>query len=446
MENYFDSLPPGEEGDKVLKLAATREKAAKSTGKSKTAKGSGKHLPPEGRYEPVITCLDDIEAEEVAWLWPGYIALRKICLVEGDPSHGKTWVTLAIAAAISQGWPLPDQDTGINQQTELEPASVIYMTAEDGLSDTIKPRMINLGADCDKIYVIEGQRQGDKEMEPVTMQDLDILRQAMEQVKPALLIIDPLQGFLGAGVDMHRANETRPVLTGILRLAEEFNCAVVIIRHLNKSSGGKAAYRGMGSIDFTATARTVLLVGKDPDDPHKRIVIPTKCNVGAEGVPVAFTLTPEEGFRWAGKADRTAEDLLYPQAKEDDGNEKGKVDEAQDFLEDILQDGPVSSNEIFSKAGKAGISKASIRRAKELLNIQAYREPGKGREAAWMWRIRSSNISNEHLEQVIETPKNTGLEIDAQDAQSKLFEQVKKPSWSDVGRPIDLDARERGRS
>lgn len=376
LSDAIKEMPP----EMVDKLSQEERKALglKSTSK--------KHPKAEDEpWRPVITCMETIAQEVILWLWLGYIALRKICLVEGDPSHGKTWLVLAVAAAVSRGWPLPDAETGQNKQiADQEPANVVYMTAEDGLGDTIKPRLTMLGADHSRIFVIEGQRQGDGEMEPVTMQNLEILRLAMKQIKPVLLIVDPLQGFLGAGVDMHRANETRPVLTGMLRLAEEFNCAVVIIRHLNKSSGGKAAYRGMGSIDFTAAARTVLLVGKDPDDPCKRVVIPTKCNIGTEGVPIAFSLTPEHGFLWLGKEDKTADDLLYSANNDERNADRGTLEDAKSFLTDILQNGPVSSQRIFQEAKQEHIKQRTLERAKTQLGVKAFKDyPG----GEWKWRL-----------------------------------------------------------
>lgn len=393
LEDALRNLTP--EQEKILSLDNIRKNQAKNDASLlETAPPEPKKKPSRASpatevspWNPVITCMTSIKTEEVHWLWPGYIAMRKICLVEGDPSHGKTWTTLAVAAAVSNGWPLPDAETGIIQGYSGDPQNVIYLTAEDGLADTIKPRLEMLGADCSHIFVIEGQRQEGKDMEPVTMQDLDVLRKAMQEIKPALLIVDPLQGFLGAGVDMHRANETRPVLTGILRLAEEHDCAVLIVRHLNKSSGGKASYRGMGSIDFTATARTVLLVGKDPDDPHKRIIVPTKCNLGAEGVPIAFMLSPEFGFQWAGKAERTAEDLLYPETQsngDSQNRENNRLEEATEFLEEILTDGAQPIKKVKSEAKAADIKDITLRRAKENMGLLTYK---KGDE--WFWRLPS---------------------------------------------------------
>lgn len=339
---------------------------------------------------PVITCLDDIEIEEVNWLWYKFIATRKLTMLEGDPGDGKTFMSLALIAIITNGWPFPDEYGKPEQKRIREPGNVIYMTAEDGLADTVKPRLEKLGADHKRVHILEGYIRDDDpdNVQQIALTDINVLRATFEHVKPVLLVVDPLQAYLGAGVDMHRANEVRPVLTGIMRLAEEFNTAVIFIRHLNKASGGKALYRGMGSIDFNAAARSVLLVGRDPEDKNKRVVIQTKSSLIDEAPSIGFTLN-EQGFAWTGKSELTANQVL---SQFRDGTEgKSAVDEAVSFLEDILLDGPVASNEIYSMGVKAGISKASIRRAKEKVDVHTYREHGKGREAPWMWRIRCSN-------------------------------------------------------
>lgn len=401
----------------------------------------------DNSLKPKITRLDDVEIEKINWLWYMFLAARKLTMLEGDPGEGKTFLALALIAIITNGWPFPDETGKPDRKTVREPGNVIYMTAEDGLGDTIKPRLDMLGADHKRIFVLEGYfRESDPgNLQQVSLTDLTILRATFEQVKPVLLVVDPLQAYLGAGVDMHRANEVRPVLSGIMHLAEEFNTAVIFIRHLNKASGGKALYRGMGSIDFNAAARSVLLVGRDPEDKHKRVVIQTKSSLSEEAPSIGFTLD-EHGFTWTGVSNLTADDVLSQNKGDDNG--KSAVEEAKDFLEDILQDGPVASNSIFIKAQKAGISKASIRRAKDKLNIQAFKEPGKGREAAWMWRITCSTISNEQVEQVIETPNSVGPGLLVQEAQvksvstysgSKTCQELNRVLWSDIGRVIEGD-------
>ncbi len=355
--------------------------------------------------QPVITCLKDVQEEEVQWLWERYIAFKKLCIVEGDPSHGKTWFVLFLVSAVSRGWKLPDPETGAFSKThEHEPANVIYMTAEDGLSDTVKPRLTMLGANHDNVYIIEGQqRDGDENIEPVSMQDLGILRQAMERIRPTLLVFDPLQGYLGPNIDMNQANKTRPVLTGILRLAEEFNCAVVIIRHLNKQSAGKASYRGMGSIDFTAAARTVLLIGKDPGNEQRRVIVPTKCNISFEGVTVAFELDKENGFSWLGKAELTAEELLYPESKDGgQDREQNRFDEAIDFLQDILANGKKPIKEVKAEAKAADIKEITLRRAKENINVVTFKNG-----ADWFWTLPDGQDEPyvKSMSKVIEMPQ-----------------------------------------
>jgi len=362
--------------------------------------------------KPVITCLKDVQEEAIKWLWERYIALRKICIIEGDPSHGKTWFVLFLVSAISNGWKLPDPETGVfSKAHECKPANVIYMTAEDGLADTIKPRLSMLGANHKNIYILEGQqREDDETMEPVSMQDLAILRQAMEEIRPALLVFDPLQGYLGPNIDMNQANKTRPVLTGILRLAEEFECAVVIIRHLNKQNAGKVAYRGMGSIDFTAAARTVLLIGKDPENEKKRVIIPTKCNISFEGTALVFELDKELGFSWLGKAELTAEELLYPGPKDGgQDREQNRFNEAIVFLQNILAGGKKLIKEVKAEAKSADVKEITLRRAKENLEIKTFK-----RGENWFWMLpdvqdepRAETMIN--MNNMNKTPENTGL-------------------------------------
>ena len=149
------------------------------------------------------------------------------------------------------------------------PVNVIYQTAEDGLGDTIKPRLLAAGADCTKVMVIDDSEQ------PLTMADVR-LEEAIVQTKARMVVLDPIQGFLGSEVDMHRANEIRPLMKRIAVLAEKYHCAIILIGHMNKNSNGKSSYRGLGSIDFQAAARSVLIVGRIKDEPEVRVVCHTK--------------------------------------------------------------------------------------------------------------------------------------------------------------------------
>lgn len=180
--------------------------------------------------------MEDVVSKEVEWLWYPYIPYGKITIIEGDPGEGKTTLVLKLAAALSMGLPLPCDD-----DKEYEPIHIIYQTAEDGIEDTIKPRLEKAGADCSMIRVID---ETDKEL---SMTD-DRLEQAIIETGARLIILDPIQAYIGATVDMHRANEIRPVLKHLGIIAEKHNCAIILIGHMNKASGSKSTYRGLGSM------------------------------------------------------------------------------------------------------------------------------------------------------------------------------------------------------
>lgn len=267
-------------------------------------------------YEDLrLFSMDSVAAVEVNWLWRPYIPLGKITIIQGDGDDGKTTMILAIAAAVSRGLALPES------AAPEAPASVIYQTAEDGLADTIKPRLVALGADCARVLVIDECEQG------LTLSDARIER-AIEQTGARLFILDPLQAYLGTDVDMHRANEVRPVFKQLGAVAERTGCAVVIVGHLNKS-GGKNQYRGLGSVDIFAAARSVLTLGRVKGQPNVRAFAHGKSNLAPEGGAIVFELDPEAGFRWIGKHNATLDELLGGFAAEPDS----AFDRAAAFLQ-----------------------------------------------------------------------------------------------------------------
>lgn len=302
----------------------------------------------------------DVEVESVSWLWYPFIPYGKVTIIQGDPGEGKTTLVLQIIARLTKGRSIIDKK-------ELSPINVIYQTAEDGLADTIKPRLLSANADCSKVLVIDDRDT------PLTMRDVR-LEQAVVETNAKLVVLDPIQGFLGADVDMHRANEIRPIMKHISELAEKYKCAIVLIGHMNKCSVGKSAYRGLGSIDFQAAARSVLIVGRIKDEPEVRVVCQTKSSLAPEAKAVAFRLSEETGFEWIGELDITADDLLS-------GTVKGtKKQAAMDFLENLLADGQMSQKEIIELARQKGISDKTLRNAKDELKIKSKRVNNQ-----WYW-------------------------------------------------------------
>lgn len=220
------------------------------------------------KVEPCLKLIhmDLVEVEEIEWLFYPFIPYGKVTIIQGDPGEGKTTVVLQIIAKLTKGEAiLSETSEGKSEEAGVEPINVIYQTAEDGLGDTIKPRLLAAGADCSRVLVIDDQDQ------PLTMVDAR-LEEAIIQTKARLVVLDPIQGFLGAGVDMHRANEIRPLMKRISVLAEKYQCAIILIGHMNKNSNGKSSYRGLGSIDFQAAARSVLIVGRVKDEPEIRVM------------------------------------------------------------------------------------------------------------------------------------------------------------------------------
>ena len=351
---------------------------------------------------PAVKRLADVEPEKVRWLWNPYIPLGKLTILEGDPGVGKTWLSLRLAAAVSRGEPLPGRD-GVPREWR-EPANVLYLTAEDGLADTLRPRLDAAGADPERVFALAGWQgrddEGRERTGAVTLQDVDILAAAIAEHRPALVVVDPVQGFIGAGVDVHRANEVRAVLAGLAQLAEEHQCAVLLVRHLAKASTDRAIYRGLGSIDFAAAARSILLVGQDPDDETgaRRVVAHVKSSLAERGPSLAFSIR-EGAFYWEGVAEADAEALLAPRATGEGG--KLAVDEAKEFLRELLADGPVPAKEVENAYRAAGFSRSTIFRAKFALGIRVEKT---GR--TWQWVLPTEHL--EHMEQLEQLNEQRG--------------------------------------
>ena len=244
--------------------------------------------------------MNDVEIEQVEWLWEGYIPVGKLTILQGDSGKGKTMAMLNLIAAFTTGRDLLDPP---GSPQIREPINVIYQTAEDGLADTVKPRLVAAGADCSRVSVIdEGERM-------LSMTD-ERLIWAIRETDAGLVVLDPIQAYLGENVDMHRANEVRPRLKHLGDIAAVNSCGMVLIGHLNKKDSGKPEYRGLGSIDFTAAARSVILCAESPRDRDVRVLASTKCSLTYPPDPVAFRLSKERGFEWEGTYDITAEELL----------------------------------------------------------------------------------------------------------------------------------------
>lgn len=336
------------------------------------------------RMEPDLKLInmEMVEVEQIEWLFYPFIPFGKVTIIQGDPGEGKTTMVLQIIAKLTKGEAIfPRQEQKIEEKNGaempvdsnvdnlMEPVNVIYQTAKDGLGDTIKPRLLAAGADCSRVLVIDDREQ------PLTMLDIR-LEEAIVQTKARLVVLDPIQGFLGAEVDMHRANEIRPLMKRVAVLAEKYHCAIILIGHMNKNSNGKSSYRGLGSIDFQAAARSVLIVGRIKDEPEVRVVCHVKSSLAPEGKSIAFRLDKDNGFEWIGEYDISADDLLS-------GDSRGqKSRKAKEFLLEILADGGMAQKKIEEEAEKRGIKKKTLRNAKLELEIDSVK-----RGNQWFWML-----------------------------------------------------------
>lgn len=327
------------------------------------------------RDEPNLKLInmEQVEVEKIDWLLYPFIPFGKVTIVQGDPGEGKTTMVLQIIAKLTKGeavLPSGSDESALEEKTMvLEPVNVIYQTAEDGLGDTIKPRLLFAGADCSRVMVIDDNDQA------LTMMDAR-LEEAIIQTKARLVVLDPIQGFLGTDVDMHRANEIRPLMKRVAVLAEKYHCAIILIGHMNKNSNGKSSYRGLGSIDFQAAARSVLIVGRIKDEPEIRVVCHVKSSLAPEGKSIAFRLDKDTGFEWIGEYDISADDLLS-------GDNRGqKIHEAKEFLKEILVSGSVAQTKVAEEAESRGIKKKTLWNAKKELEIDSVKIGNQ-----WFWML-----------------------------------------------------------
>ena len=315
-----------------------------------------------------IIRMSDVELTPVEWLWKPYLPFGKLSVLQGNPGEGKTYFAMHLAAACTNGKLLPNME-------RVEPFNVIYQTAEDGLGDTVKPRLIEAGADLDRVLVID-----DSDVQ-LTLSD-ERIEKAIVENNARLVIIDPIQAYLGADVDMNRANEVRPIFMRLGQVAQRTGCAILLIGHLNKAAGMQSLQRGLGSIDIAAAVRSVMFIGKLKHDPTMRILTHEKSSLAPPGVSLAFSLGDEGGFRWVGEYDITADEMLSgiePQRET-------KTQQAKDLICALLAEGKqVLSEDIDKAALERGIPGRTVRDAKRELGDALKSKIVEGRKKVfWM--------------------------------------------------------------
>lgn len=317
----------------------------------------------ENSYDLHYEYFSAVRQRKVKWLWYPYIPYGKLTILQGDPGEGKSTFMLNIAALLTKGEAFP------NGHRVQGPQNVVYQTAEDNLADTVKPRLMIAGADCSRIAYIADDEYS------LTLEDQRI-EQVIQQTHAKLFILDPLQAYLSQDSDMMNAGKMRCQLSNLCRIAARYDCAVVIIGHMNKSSSEKNLYRGLGSIDIAAIARSVLMIARDRLNPSIRYMFPVKSSLAPEGVSIAFSLDGEKGLVWHGDCQIDKSSLL---GNKPDENKKGL---AIKIMSQSLRCSDIHSAEIMNKLRLLGISARTVQTAKKELGITSYRRGG-----IWFWHF-----------------------------------------------------------
>ena len=340
---------------------------------------SGSEIGPDSPKPPTTlrgnqaasTSFASISKKEICWLWPNWLALGKLAVLDGDPGLGKSTLLLDLAARVSSIGIMPDQNQGVT-------GNVLIMSAEDTAEDTIKPRLQAAGADEQRIINLSHALIRGEEQPLEIPADLPLIAAKIKEHQARLLIIDPLMAFL-CGADANKDQEIRRVLYKLSRIADKYRCAVVCMRHLNKSRTGKAIYRGNSSIAVIGHARTGLLVAQDPDDQCKRILAVSKCNLGPRPQSLRFALEMHNGvcrIAWCGQSNYDADQLVQAPRNEEETEKKEtaktKLAQAQRIIEILLKatGGKVKVSQARAELRDAGMRSSTIDRAQRALKLK----------------------------------------------------------------------------
>lgn len=333
-------------------------------------------VPPVAR----VVRVSDVKAERVSWLWSGYIPQGKVTLIDGDPGDAKSTLSLDLSARVTTGKPMPDGSAGTL-------GNVLLLSAEDGIGDTIRPRLDAAGADTTRVIVLHEIEEDGKVRPPELPADVDHMARLIREHDIVLVVIDPLMAFL-AGVDSHNDQSVRRALHPLSKLADISGAAILVIRHLNKASGGKALYRGGGSIGISGAARAVFLVAHDPEDDDRRLLASVKVNIAVKPLTMAYRIVGDDlhgcsRISWEGTVSATADELVAA-GNPDDREERA---DAAAWLRSYLTDngGEAEAADVLKAGDKNGFSKDSLKNAKKKAGVVSRKEAF---DAGWMWVLQ----------------------------------------------------------
>jgi RecA-family ATPase len=361
-----ERLEPGSSGAGSTRESLVKKREAKTEPKARRVR---------------VRRLSTVQPEEITWLWPGRLARGKLTIMAGDPGLGKSFATLDMAARISTGRSWPDGSSAPK-------GDVLLLSAEDGIGDTVVPRLRAMGADMERVHVLDCVLEGTDERERLfrLSTDLEALEEALEEVRPLLVVVDPLSAYL-AGVDSHKSAEVRGALAPLMSLGERTGVAVLCNSHLTKGEGRNALYRVTGSLDFVAAARAAYLVAEDPDDEERRLILTAKMNIAQQPEGIAYRLIDGAVVWDPEPVTVSLADVLNPNREG-----RAKFEAAKTLLLDMLADGPTAESEIQARARQEDISATTLRRAKAALYVKSEK---RGVLGGWHWSLPTGEESFE---------------------------------------------------
>lgn len=318
-----------------------------------------------------LESMDDVKQEELDFIWYPYLARGEVSILEGDPGLGKSYLAQMVAGSIATGRRLMSYIKGKPKTT----GSVIYFDMENSAGSVTKPRLTDNGFEdfSGRYHVVQ---------QPFSIDDeeaLDVIYEWCEQIKPSLLVFDTLNMYIGKA-DTHKASEVAQAFAIFMQLARDFNCAVLVLRHLTKG-GGAAIYRGQGSVTFAGSARVVMSVGVDPDDTETRAMAITKMNFAK--APPALTFRIEERpkgrseFMWGEFVNLSSQEIMdAAAASREEGKQGQGIQDAMEFLETTITGKAVELDKLYRMGEKRSVSKKMIDRASSKMGVVKKRKKG----------------------------------------------------------------------
>jgi hypothetical protein len=368
------------------------------------------HANQSSAVEPVVSKVADVVTRPVEWLWESWLPKGSMTILDGDPGLGKSQLVLDVAARVTHGWRMPPK--GGDGGRAL--GSVLILSAEDDLQTTIKPRLLAAGADMDRIFCMSGVRIHGQEEPVVLPVDLDLVESTAVANAVVLIAFDPMVAYFGSRTDSHKDADVRRVLHRVKLLAERTGAAVLCVRHLNKTAGPAAIYRGGGSIGIIGAARAGWIVGKNPDTPGRLILAVSKSNLAPRPRSLEYSIEQSGSVSrigWIGECDFGPDDIVAkPRGKP--GPKGESLAEAEAFLAKALAGGPKATAELYAWARAECVSVGTLRRAKKEIGVISDHIGGEDGGGNWTWRLPDDYprcASSMNLSILPRNPENKGF-------------------------------------